>query len=107
MPGASLMMRFFESPPRESRSASGLAPRPTTNKAAEKIPVPFEPLGDREFAGRQTDPRGNGQKHCLARGPVTSRRSDRASGQGRPFEHRRRRAATRLWPGAKSVSVAS
>ena len=23
MPGASLMMRFFESPPRESRSASG------------------------------------------------------------------------------------
>ena len=27
---------------------------------------------------------GLDQKHCLARGPVTSRRSDRASGQGRP-----------------------
>ena len=53
-------------------------------------------LGDREFAGRQTDPHGHGQKHRLARGPVTSRRSDRASGQGRPFEQRRRRGQLRL-----------
>jgi hypothetical protein len=53
-------------------------------------------LGGRESAGRQTDPRGHGQKHRLARGPVTSRRSDRASGQGRPFEQRRRRGQLRL-----------
>ena len=53
-------------------------------------------LGGRESAGRQTDPRGHRQEHRLARGPVTSRRSDRASGQGRPFEQRRRRGQLRL-----------
>ena len=39
MPGASLMMRFFESPPRESRSASGPSTEADYNKAADKIPV--------------------------------------------------------------------
>jgi hypothetical protein len=59
MPGASLMMRFFGSPPRESRSASGPGTEADYNKAAEKIPVPFERL-EKALAKQSSGPYFNG-----------------------------------------------
>ena len=46
MPGASLMMRFFGSPPRESRSASGPGTEADYNKAAEKDPGALRAAGE-------------------------------------------------------------
>ena len=53
----SLMMRFSGARRAKADQPADLAPRPTTNKAAEKIPVPFERHARPAKAGKPDDPR--------------------------------------------------